>query len=345
MNFEHSLAPANVSAPVFQDSSHSYMADACYPLIQAVGASELKFAALARGHYPGHRLDPDMLPGVATIGHWDASKEQQWGLPWHRNEGIEIGFLESGAVKFAVDGRGFALQAGDLTVTQPWQLHRIGEPNMGPNRLHWLILDVGIRHPKQPWMWPGWLLLSPRELEQLKHYLSECSQPVWRATGEIRHCFREIAHAVEESVDSGNASRLAIKINDLLLSMLDLFRSQPSRRNESPAGSRQAVDLLLYRLANEPRSLALPWSLDSMAAECGLKVTQFVRHVKESTNMPPLHYLNHCRLESARRLLRDERQMSITEVALTCGFSSSQYFATLFRRRFGTTPTQFSAGL
>jgi AraC-like DNA-binding protein len=34
--------------------------------------------------------------------------------------------------------------------------------------------------------------------------------------------------------------------------------------------------------------------------------------------------------------------MSVTEVAFACGFSSSQYFATLFRRRFKASPKEFS---
>jgi len=32
---------------------------------------------------------------------------------------------------------------------------------------------------------------------------------------------------------------------------------------------------------------------------------------------------------------------SITEIALACGFNSSQYFATRFRRRFKMSPRQF----
>lgn len=331
-------------APVFHSDSRLYLADSCAPLVQAVCASELKFAALARGHYPGHRLDSGVLPGLSTVGHWDAHREQRWALPWHRNEGIEIGYLESGTIEFAVDGREFSLHPGDITVTQPWQLHCVGQPHLKPNRLHWLILDVGIRQPCQPWKWPHWLLLSQLELEQLRMTLLGCNRPVWRAGAEIRHCFQEIADAVESNDSVGNASRLAIKINDLLLSLLHLFQSQPARSNVLWTGSRQTVHQFLDRLANEPTSIVLPWSVESMAAECGLKGTQFVHYVKVLTNKPPLQYLNDCRLEHASRLLRSDQARTITAVALACGFTSSQYFATLFRRRFGVTPTRFGAG-
>lgn len=337
----NSLPISRTSAPVFQSDSCRYLADSCAPLVQAASASELKFAALARGHYPGHRLESGVLPGLSTVGHWDADREQRWALPWHRNEGIEIGYLESGTVEFAVDGREFSLHPGDITVTRPWQLHCVGQPHLRPNRLHWLILDVGIRQPRQPWGWPDWLLLSQRELDLLRTALLDCNQPVWRAKAEIRHCFQEIADAVESNDALRNASRLAIKINDLLLSLLHLFQSQPIQSGELWTGSRQTVHLFLNRLAEDRNYVARPWSVESMGAECKLRPTQFVHYVKQLTNKPPLHYLNECRLDHASKLLRDDRTRTITAIAVACGFTSSQYFATTFRRRFGVTPSRF----
>jgi AraC family L-rhamnose operon regulatory protein RhaS len=57
--------------------------------------------------------------------------------------------------------------------------------------------------------------------------------------------------------------------------------------------------------------------------------------------MTPLHYLNHCRLETARRILLEQPSRSVTQVALDCGFSTPQYFATVFGRRFGSAPREF----
>ena len=38
-----------------------------------------------------------MLPGLKMAGYWDADSDQDWGLPWHRNEGIELTLLEEAA--------------------------------------------------------------------------------------------------------------------------------------------------------------------------------------------------------------------------------------------------------
>ena len=104
--------------------------------------------------YPGKRLPEKCLQEVCSVGVWDASKTQNWGLDWHRNEGVEITYLEKGSLGFSVDGWEGQLMPGNLTVTRPWQKHRVGNPEVGASRLHWLILDVGVRQPHFAWQWP-----------------------------------------------------------------------------------------------------------------------------------------------------------------------------------------------
>jgi AraC family L-rhamnose operon regulatory protein RhaS len=135
---------------------------------------------------------------------------------------------------------------------------------------------------------------------------------------------------------------MAVKINELLLLILDLLRSQHLRLDPFLAGSRRTVQLFLDDLVAHRDNLAFAWTVEMMAADCGLKSTQFVYYVRQLTNMAPMHYLNHRRLGLAAKLLREAPSMSVTEVAFACGFSSSQYFATLFRRRFKASPKEFS---
>lgn len=160
---------------------HIYHADTCRPLVQAVSRGELRFVARARGSYPGERLPSCMLPGLRSVGFWDARAQQSWELPTHRNEGIEFTYLATGRLGFEVDRRRYDLRAGDLTVTRPWQPHRVGCPAVSAGRLYWIILDVGVRRPYQPWRWPSWIVLAPDDLARLTRLLSRCERPVWPA--------------------------------------------------------------------------------------------------------------------------------------------------------------------
>jgi AraC family L-rhamnose operon regulatory protein RhaS len=87
-----------------------------------------------------------------------------------------------------------------------------------------------------------------------------------------------------------------------------------------------------------------PWTLDQMAKQCGMGVTAFSKYCREVVNSGPMEFLNHCRLNRAARMLREETIQSITDVAFACGFNSSQYFATRFRQRFQISPRQFLNG-
>lgn len=82
------------------------------------------------------------------------------------------------------------------------------------------------------------------------------------------------------------------------------------------------------------------WTLENMAAECGLSRTQFSQHCQSLTNMTPVRFLQMIRLEAAKRWLGERANASITEIAMEAGFSSSQYFATCYKRRFGQTPQE-----
>ena len=329
--------------PIYQEQGKTYEADTCRPVVHGIETGQLRHVVLARGHYPGRRLPRAALSGVKAVGFWDAGRRQDWGLDWHRNEGIELTFLESGTLAFSVDGKDFSLEAGDLTFTRPWQLHRVGDPHVGASRLHCTILDVGVRRPHQTWRWPSWIVLTPADLRQLTAFLRHNEQPVWRATAELARCFRRIGAAVEEDRDGSSISSLAVQLNQLLLLVLDMFRQQDIRLDESLSSTRRTVDLFWADVRQNPSHLAFEWTVRGMARRCGMGVTNFIRNTKQITNMTPMQYLNHCRLTAAADLLRVQPERSITNVALACGFNSSQYFATLFRGRFGATPRTFRA--
>lgn len=327
--------------PIYKEHGKTYQADACGPLVRGVDAGAVRLEALVRGRYPGRRLARGALPGVSTVGFWDAEHDQDWGLDWHRNEGLELTFLESGRLAFAADNHRYRLDPDDLTLTRPWQPHRVGDPHVTAGRLHWLILDVGVRRPHQAWRWPPWLVLTEADRRQLTAMLRNNEQAVWHATADIRRCFRMIGRSVETDRSGSNLSRLAVSLNELFVLILEMFRQRRIPLDESLSSTRRTVELFLADLSRSVHHLALPWTIQSMARQCGLGVTQFVHHTKQVTNLTPVQYLNHCRLEAACSLLLEQPQMSVTEVALACGFSSGQYFATVFRRRFGRSPRDY----
>ncbi|WDR01987.1 hypothetical protein PSQ19_15035 [Devosia algicola] len=211
---------------VFRYGEELYEADTCEPLRMAVEKGELELTALARGDYPGTTMPNSWLPGVRTIGYWDAPRQQSWGLDWHRNEGIEFTYLAGGSTPFSADGIEYDLGKNHLTITRPWQSHRVGDPNVAASRLHWLILDVGVRRPNQVWRWPDWLVLSSEDVRRLTQLLQLNEHPVWFANDSVGATFEAIAEVVSNPTASTRQSRLQLLVNNLLVDILELLETQ-----------------------------------------------------------------------------------------------------------------------
>jgi AraC family L-rhamnose operon regulatory protein RhaS len=322
---------------IFLSPDQTYHADRCEPLMGAVSRGEVRLTALARRGYPGRLLPDQMMPEVSTVGVWDATGPQTWGLDWHRNEGVEFTFLSGGRTDFYVEENHYPLTAGQLTITRPWQRHKLGSPAVGPSRLHWFILDVGVRRPNQPWRWPDWLVLAPADCEQLSTLLSHNETPVWPANAEIGASFERIARLIQNAEPAVIRSRLQLCINEILLAVLELLQKKVVALDARLVSTRRTVEMFLAAL---PEHVEHPWTLDEMAGNCGLGRSRFADYCRQITNVTPAEYLTRCRVEAARKMLATPGSGSITDIALACGFQSSQYFSTVFRQKTGMTPRE-----
>ncbi len=105
------------------------------------------------------------------------------------------------------------------------------------------------------------------------------------------------------------------------------------RRRPGTLSGRRLAHVLEYLNAH----YAEPLSLDHLAREACVSRFHFGRLFKERIGVTPHHYLVKIRLEAAASLLSDT-DLSVLEVALSCGYGSAAHFTAAFRRRFFQTP-------
>ncbi len=334
-NFSVKINIQNITP--FEADGIVYHADTCLPLIDAVNRKKLKFKALARYTYPGDRLTDDTL-GLNSVGYWDANESQDWGLDWHRNEGLEIHFLESGTMPYAQGNNQLELQPNYMTITRPWEAHKVGDPEVGVGKFYWVIIDLDVRRPHQNWKWPDWIMLSPSDLEKLTLILRQNEKVVWKTDKRIRDCFQRLGKAVDADENGSNASRIRLLVNYLLILILDLLVEDEVELNEQLTDSSRSVQLFLKELDN---NLTEAWTIEKMAQSAGVGLTRFTHHCKQITNLTPMRYLMMQRLKLSKDILINNEQMSVSEVAFACGFSTSQYFSTVFKKHEKCTPLEY----
>jgi AraC-like DNA-binding protein len=330
--------------PTYRNGEQVLHPDPNYDMERGVKAGRVRLVCLSHNQYYGKKLGKNVLPGLNTVGYWDADCEQQWGTDWHYNEGLELALVENGQLTFRLEGLSHALQPYDATFTRPWLRHCVGDPHVGPSRIYWMVLDVGVRRPNQSWKWPSWILLSARDRKELMRLADQCRSHVWKASADLRRCFHRLGDAISTNVDGINLSLIACLVNEALCLLLQELRGHQEKQAVESDTFLELTKIFWREVKQNPALLGADWTLAKMARRCGIGKTQFVFYTKQIFNLAPIHYLNRCRLILAAELLKSQPQRSITEIAMDCGFSTSQHFAKIFHQHYKCTPRIYRCG-
>jgi AraC-like DNA-binding protein len=206
------------------------------------------------------------------------------------------------------------LQAGDLFILFPGEWHRFRpDPATG-----WDENFVGFdgdyaRHLMQSFFTPG--------------------QPILRgaATADTVQLIRQIAERAGDT--SPETAPLVFADMITLITRLVLFT------RVSAASEHRAARLKV----NEARERILKQAFQrvdfrALAAGLGLSYTVFRRLFQRETGHAPLAYQLEVRVSHARVLL-EQTDLSVSEIAQRTGFANVFYFSKMFTKRAGQTPT------
>jgi AraC family transcriptional regulator len=92
------------------------------------------------------------------------------------------------------------------------------------------------------------------------------------------------------------------------------------------------------------RTLDTELSLQVLAKESGYSRVHFVRMFRAATGYTPHNYLLKLRLDRVRELLA-KPTLSLTDIALECGFSSHSHLSRVFRQVLGAAPSEYRRSL
>ena len=81
-------------------------------------------------------------------------------------------------------------------------------------------------------------------------------------------------------------------------------------------------------------------SLEAIASTVGMSQYYFARLFKQSMGIAPYQYVIQQRVERAKRLL-NQPELSISDIALQCGFANQGHLNLHFKRLVGATPKDF----
>ena len=80
--------------------------------------------------------------------------------------------------------------------------------------------------------------------------------------------------------------------------------------------------------------------LEDIAQMLGMSQFYFSHLFRRSMGMAPYQYVIQKRVERAKQLLR-QRDLSIADIALECGFAHQSHLAKYFKQHIGVTPHKY----
>ena len=180
-----------------------------------------------------------------------------------------------------------------------------------------------------------WISMSGQEAVRIHRTIQAATGPVLRLRQDtIEHIADCSLRLIEGKGETpGAASAIAYEAVGALYD--DVFGSQSAALLADEENMvRRVVD---HIRANLDKELAV----SELAEVAGFSRAHFSRVFAASEGLPPAAFVLQERMRRAARLLTSHSLLPIKEIANLCGIDEPNYFAKVFRRFFGTSPTEF----
>ena len=269
---------------------------------------------------------------IISYGRFQCSE-----LAPHKNQGMEITFIEKGMLDWMVEGVPEKVKSGSIYFTLPWQVHGSVNPQEPDNTIWHVLfhLEKNYLTPQNSFQFPKTFGFSRDEMRILSTIFS----------GSTRHCFpatpamRTLMPTLIGELQSTHELRDAHSTTLLRAILVELKRIVSGEVVDTGKHtySEQRIQTLIASL---PTRCDHHWTLAKMADHCGIQRTQLGKIFQKLTGSTPMEYLFRIRMERAKTLLR-ETDIKIIDIAFECGYGTSQYFANTFKQSTGATPSEY----
>jgi AraC-like DNA-binding protein len=261
------------------------------------------------------------------LGKYDYDRTQG-ELPLHHHLGtLEICYLVKGRQVYSVAGRNYVLSGGDVYITFPDEKHSSGGFPEEKGVLYWFLIRLkGI--PKNQEL----LGLTPAMGRQLARTLLNLPSRHFKGQPRLQELLDSmVLLSMQEGDPLKKVSLCAVMVEFLLLVIAC------SRKNIQSQSSQEMTALLRYIDEHLDRPLPVP----ALASQLLLSTSRFKARFKMEIGMGPAEYVLRRRIAAAQEVLK-RSQASVTQVGLQLGFSSSQNFATAFKRFCSMSPSKWT---
>lgn len=224
-------------------------------------------------------------------------------------------------------------QAGDLKIDN--RVHHVGRVEMPTKHFHGvsIVFDLKVAPESLRTCMAGF----PVDLYALQKKFCDDAHPfVIPGEASIAHIFSEF-YAVPMQI---REYYLKVKVLELLL-FLDALELSTKNRDARPYFYKTQVEKIkaIHQLLTS--NLSEHYTLESLSKRFDIPLTAMKSCFKSVYGDSVFSYMRGFRMHHAAHLLREQRDMSIAEIAGIVGYDSPGKFSTAFKSIMGTTPLAY----
>ncbi len=262
---------------------------------------------------------------VLALGRYSYAHAHEPLREHTHGEMFEICYLDEGSQEYEVEGCSYRLKGGDVFVTFPNERHGSGASPLSRGRLYWMLISVPSKRER-------FLNLSSRESQELVGGLLSVPYRHFKGGVPLKQHLESIFRVYARG---SGMLREADMRNHMLRFLLDVLAGAQQH-------ARAVLSIPVARVTEfiESRIFEETPQIRELAEIAGLSESRFKVRFKAETGMSPGNYLALQKIEKAKEMLAHS-ELSVTEIAFRLGFSSSQYFATVFKRFTTLRPLQW----
>lgn len=254
------------------------------------------------------------------------ANHSRYQMPYHWHPEYEIIRILHGSFQLTIDGRSISATKDDIIFIQGGTLHG-GVPE--DCIYECIVFDMRLLLGNNK--------VCRKQIQQLMRNELTVNLILTEKSISVRRPVEDLFHAMAlkkpgyEFITQGSLFHL----------LGNIFEEQLYQKNASaPTASSHQISRFKDVLNYIEEHYTEPISLDTMAKLAGLSPRYFCRFFRKMTQYTPTEYLNYYRIECACEQLA-ETQLTITEIALNCGFNDISYFIKAFHKAKGITPKQY----
>lgn len=218
----------------------------------------------------------------------------------------------------------YTIKGNQAIVVYPFELHSNGFEPQSPCEFYAVQIDTSDMHS----MLGLNREMSAELIHQLKKLPSRSLEMGKKQMVAVRRAFDEFAKMDHTSVTRGCLHLAAL--------LLELSELKPIR----DSGIQQFEAPILRALGYIGDHIDEPIRLEELADASGYSLSRFKARFKEDIGITPAEYVTMQKIELAKKRLVESGE-SVTELAYSLGYSSSNYFCTVFKKLMGCSPLNY----